>query len=325
MDTLVSISVYTRGPAEEPAIRKTIAGAFAEMARLDSLMSSYRLDSEVAMINQRAAIGGEMMVSADVDTVLKMAQWAAQISGGAFDVTIAPVLRLWGFGTDSVGLPAPGKIAARLPLVNFRHLTLDGGNDATTAIPRSIRFRRPGMAIDLGGIAKGYAVDRGIEVLARAGIRDAMVEAGGDLRAMASPFTAGRRYIWIRHPRPPHSGKTADGSSPDTFFGRFRMDSGAVATSGDYERFFEINGKRYHHIIHPRTGYPAPNVVSATVTARNATEADALSTALFVLEPERAIALADSLPEVEAMIIYTSNGNLHWIATPPLRESVEVF
>jgi thiamine biosynthesis lipoprotein len=330
MDTLVSISVYTQNPAAEPRIRRAMAGAFAEMARIDSLMSSYRQDSEVSRINHQVVAGGEISVSADVDTVLRLAQWAAKVSGGAFDVTIAPVLQLWGFGTDSVGLPPPEKIVARLPLVNYHNLEVkvENGNRAPGAEKNQIILHKPGMAIDLGGIAKGYAVDRGLEVLCQAGFRDVMVEAGGDLRAIASPLTAGRRYIWIRHPRASNFDNADNGkvsSRKQAFFGRFKMDSGAVATSGDYERFFERNGKRYHHLLDPRTGYPAPDVVCATVIARNATVADALSTAFFVLGPRRAIALADSMPGVEAVIIYAGEGGLQWTATQFFREKLEVF
>jgi thiamine biosynthesis lipoprotein len=322
MDTLVSISVYVQDSAAEPAIRRAIITAFAEMARLDSMMSSYREDSEVAAINRCGAAGGEMEVSADVDTVLRLAQWAAEISAGAFDVTVAPILRLWGLGTDSAGVPAPEKITARLLSVNFRGMTLAYKmmNGIAGAGKTHLRFRQPDMAIDLGGVAKGYAVDRGLAVLAQAGIRDAMITAGGDLRAIASPMTSGRRHIWIRHPR----ADTA-GAEKQAFFGRFRLDTGAVSTSGDYERFFIKENKRYHHIIDPSTGYPAAKATSATVVAKTSIQADALSTALFVLGPERGIALADSLPEVEAMIIYFAADKLQWRATKALQEKLEVF
>jgi thiamine biosynthesis lipoprotein len=324
MDTLVSINVYMQDSAAEPAGRRAIAAAFAEMARLDSLMSSYRSDSEVAALDRCGVAGGEMEVSADIDTVLRAAQWAAKISAGAFDVTIAPILRLWGFGTDAAGVPAPEKIAARLPLVNFHNMAL--ANAAANGTEKSrVRFRQSGMVIDLGGVAKGYAVDRGLAVLVQAGVRDAMITAGGDLRAIASPMTSGRRYIWIRHPRADTAGNKTIGAEKKNFFGRFRLDAGAVSTSGDYERSFIKDGKRYHHIIDPRTGFPAVKAVSATVVAKTSIQADALSTALFVLGPERGIALADSLPAVEAMIIYFEEGKLQWRATKALQEKLEIF
>jgi thiamine biosynthesis lipoprotein len=203
-------------------------------------------------------------------------------------------------------------------LVNYQNLTVSNEK-------RFVHFRRPNMAIDLGGIAKGYVVDRGIATLAQAGLHDAMITAGGDLRAIASPLTADRRYIWIRHPRPANPDSVENGEKEKIFFGRFRLDAGAVSTSGDYERFFFKNGRRYHHMIDPRTGYPANRAVSATVLAKNSVQADALSTTLFVLGPERGLALADSLPEVEAMIIYQDRGKLNWRATKAFQENLEIF
>jgi thiamine biosynthesis lipoprotein len=186
-----------------------------------------------------------------------------------------------------------------------------------------IYFRQSGMAIDLGGIAKGYAVDRGLAILQQAGFRDAMITAGGDLRTVSSPLTAGRRYIWIRHPRPAHSDSAASDTATE-FFGKFRLDAGAVSTSGDYERFFIKNGQRYHHIIDPHTGYPARRSISATVIAKNSVIADALSTTIFVLGPERGIAVADSLPDVEAMIIYQDQQQIKWRATESFKNKLEI-
>ncbi len=317
MDTLVSINVYALKPADESPIRRAIAAAFAEMSRLDSLFSAYRADSEVAKLNREATMAG-VAITNDMDSVLQASQWAAQISGGAFDITVAPILRLWGFGTDSLGLPAPEKIAGRRAYVDYENLviTSDAANHQ-----KSVTFRQPGMAIDLGGVAKGYVVDRGLAALQRAGIRDAMITAGGDLRTITSPLTAGRRYIWIQHPRPANP-DSASGS----FFGRFKLEGdAAVSTSGDYERFFINDNKRYHHIVDPHTGYPADKAISATVIAATSIQADALSTALFVLGPERGIALADSLPAVEAVIFYKKGDKLEWETTKILQEKLEVF
>jgi thiamine biosynthesis lipoprotein len=322
MDTLVSINVYTSKPAEGESIRRVMAAAFAEMARIDSLMSTYREDSELAMIKKNAPSLAGAMISNDMDSVLRVSQWAAQISNGAFDVTVAPILQLWGFGTDSLGLPRPEKITARLPLVNYKNLIVSNENNSQKNFAR---FHQYGMAIDLGGVAKGYAVDRGLAVLMQAGLRDVMITAGGDLRTIASPLTAGHRYIWIRHPRPPNSDSGAADSRATDFFGRFKLDDGAVSTSGDYERFFFQNGQRYHHIIDPHTGYPAARAVSATVTAKSSAQADALSTTLFVLGPERGLALADSLPEVEAVIIYLEREKLKWQATAALKNKLEII
>lgn len=320
MDTLVSINVYTAKPADESrqaGLRRAITAAFAEMSRLDSAFSAYRDDSEVARLNRAAGIAGAT-ISRDMDSVLTVAQWAAQVSNGAFDITVAPVLQLWGFGTDSLGIPTPEKIAARRAHVNYQNLVI---NSDAAAHKKMLTFRQAEMAIDLGGVAKGYVVDRGLAVLREAGLRDAMITAGGDLRTLTSPLTAGRRYIWIQHPRPANPD-----SASQSFFGRFKLKGdAAVSTSGDYERFFIHANKRYHHIIDPHTGYPGEQAISVTVLAATSVQADALSTALFVLGPERGLALADSLPQVEALVIYAAGGVINWKATAGLTALLEIL
>jgi len=303
MDTVVSISVYADKDDSSSAVRGGIAKAFEAMRRVDSLMSSYSDKSEVADLNRRAA-SEPVAISAATDSVLQAALWASEISRGVFDVTIAPVLQLWGFGTDHLGVPKEQDIKDRLPLVNYRNLKNESG---------AIRFLRPGMAIDLGGVAKGYAVDAAVEVLRSAGYADVMVKAGGDLRTLSSPLTSGHRYIWIQHPR-----------ASDKFFAKFKFDEGAVSTSGDYERFFEAGGVRYHHVIDPATGYPARRAVSATVLANDSRTADALSTALFVLGPEAGIALADSLG-IDTVILSIEGDKILRRTTRGFEEKLEVL
>lgn len=304
MDTAISINVYVERDDSSAAVRVDIANAFRAMSRVDSLMSSFSETSEVAELNRRAAKEA-VALSAATDSVLQTALWVSEISRGAFDVTIAPILQLWGFGTDHLGVPSEASIKERLPLVDFCLLEK---KDSV------IQYLQPGMAIDLGGVAKGYAVDVAVETLQRAGYRDVMVKAGGDLRTLSSPLTAGRRYIWIQHPR-----------AGDKFFGKFRFDTGAVSTSGDYERFFERDGVRYHHIIDPHTGYPASGVVSATVLANDSRTADALSTALFALGPYRGIALADSLGDIEAVILSIDGKKISWRGTSGFAERLEII
>ena len=304
MDTDVAITVYAPPADSSARIHQDIERAFAAFNRIDSLMSSYRDDSEVAKINRRAA-GEAVPITAAMDSVVQTSLWASRLSAGAFDITIAPVLWLWGFGTDHLGLPDSQRIADALPLVGYRHLVAGNG---------TLHFLQTGMGIDLGGVAKGYAVDVAVETLARAGYRDVMIKAGGDLRARSSPLTRGRRHIWIQHPR-----------AADKFFGKFLFDEGAVSTSGDYERFFEVEGVRYHHVMDPQTGYPARRAVSATVLARHSVTADALDNALFVLGPERGIALADSLPGIEAVVLSIVADKIQWRATRGLAGRLEII
>jgi thiamine biosynthesis lipoprotein len=329
MDTAASIRVFLPDSQAAAQAHAAIAAAFQEMARLDSVMSFYRNDSEVSAINRWAAALPDQPshatlfeISAEVDSVLRTALQVSRISSGAFDVTIAPLMRLWGFGTEHLHRPAAEEIRARLPLVNFRHVQLGEAalSPANGRHAAALRLLQSGMAFDLGGIAKGYIITRGIRELQRRGYRDAIVEAGGDFCAVASPLTQGQRHIWVQHPR-----------QKDKFFASFKMDGGAVSTSGDYERFFEEGGRRYHHILDPRTGYSAGidsdklTTVSATVTASSAMIADAFSTAMFVLGPERAVALADSLPDIETMIIYLENGRLNWRASQELAGKLEII
>ena len=302
MDTLVSIDVYVSKKDSSALVQVDIEKAFDAMSRIDSLMSSYSEKSEVAEINRRAA-KEPVAISALTDSVLQIALWASEISHGAFDVTVAPILQLWGFGTEQLAVPDEKSIKALLPVVDYRLMSRSNG---------AVRFQKAGMAIDLGGVAKGFAVDVAIETLEAAGYRDVKVKAGGDMRMLATELTAGRRYIWIQHPR-----------STEKFFGKFRLDFGAVSTSGDYERFFERDGVRYHHIIDPETGYPSRKSVSATVLAKDSRTADALSTALFVLGPERGVALADSLG-VEAVILSIDGDKILWRATKGFDERLEI-
>ncbi len=157
----------------------------------------------------------------------------------------------------------------------------------------------PETRLDLGGIAKGYAADAAMEVLRRHGFFDAQVDAGGDLRTLATKQTQGKRKVYVRHP-----------ILGDAFYGRFPMDEGAVATSGDYERFFEEDGVRYHHLLDPKTGMPAAGCRSVTIVGSDAMTCDALATAVFVLGPEQGLLLIESLPKTEGVILYEEHGIL---------------
>lgn len=320
MDTLVLIKVFLPDSTQQPQALAAIDAAFVEMARIDTMMSSYRGDNEVAAINRAGArAASSAAISAEMDSVLRAALEISERSAGAFDITIAPVMKLWGFGTDSLHVPAAEKIQAQLAAVGFHHLKLEHAENEGAPSTR-VRFTKDHAAIDLGGIAKGYAIDRGWQTLAQHGFHDVLVEAGGDLRVKSSSLTSGRRYIWVRHPR-----------AADQFFARFKVDGGAVATSGDYERFFEHEGRRYHHILDPKTGYPAwsdsaaTQMLSVTVVAPTAMIADAFATAVFVLGPEHGISLAERAERLEALVLFKQNGKLRWRATENFKKKLEVL
>jgi len=206
----------------------------------------------------------------------------SELTHGAFDITYASVGYLYDFKRHIH--PDQAAIAAALPGINFRHMVLD---------PKkfTVYFMRPGMRIDLGGIAKGYSVDRGIEILQKQGFSRAMVNAGGDTRIIGDRF--GKPWmVGIRDPD--QEGKT---------FLRMPLTDTAFSTSGDYERYFDENGKRFHHIIDPKTGDSARKCRSVTIISGNATRTDALTKSVFVMGPEEGIKFIDTLPDVDAVAV----------------------
>ena len=280
MSTIVEITAV----GSEDSCQRAMELAFEEIRRIDSLMNVYGKTSEVSQINEAA---GESAVEVSVDTmaVVSRAIDLARITDGALDITIAPLMDLWGFRNGSKQVPLDDELREKLSLVNYREVVLD--SDRST-----IKLSSAGMEIDVSGIAKGYAVDRAIQVMRGAGIRNALVNAGGDLYAMGSPPGKESWRIGIRHPR-----------SSAELLGILELKDRAVATSGDYENFFEADGKRYCHIIDTRTGRPVEGILSVTIVADSAVEADALATAVFPMGAEAGMELIESLQGIDGMIV----------------------
>jgi thiamine biosynthesis lipoprotein len=257
--------------------------AFAEIDRLERLMTVWRPDSDVSRLNA-AAGKGSVKVSPEVIEALLAARRISEWTDGKFDVTFGALSGLWKFDHDRDDrIPDPAEVRRRLPLVDYRDLIVDPG--AGTAL-----LRRAGMRAHLGGIGKGCAVRRVVDLLRARGHRDFMVKAGGDL------YVAGRRgdrawRVGIQDPRGP------------SYFAATEVTDATFSTSGDYERSFVQGGVRYHHILDPDTGRPASLCRSVTVMARDAIVADGLSTGVFLLGPERGMALVERLPDVEAVIV----------------------
>ncbi len=268
MGTYVSITVAA---PESPEVLAAVQAGFAEVERLEQLLSEWRPDSQVSLVNRRA---GEAAVAVDPELfeVARRAHRISRLSGGAFDVTFQALGGLWDFKAAQPHLPDPDEIARRVKLVDYRQVVLDPE-------ARTIFLKKKGMAMGLGGIAKGYVVDRVSAVLAQRGFPDHLVIAGGDLYAAG---TRGDRKwrIGVRHPK--HRGIHAT----------LELQDAGVATSGNYEKFFFLDGVRYHHLLDPKTGRPARGVSSVTVIAPSAAEADAWATALFVLGVEPGLAKA---------------------------------
>jgi thiamine biosynthesis lipoprotein len=253
----------------------------AEMRHIDADMSTYKPDSEVSRVNAGAA-RHPVKIGAELFGLLETALEYSRITDGAFDITYASVGFMYDFRARH--RPDEQQIAAALPAVNYHHVLLDRAT-------RTVRFTQPGVRIDLGGIAKGYSVDRGIEILQHLGISHALVSAGGDSRIIGDRF--GKPWIvGIRHP-----------DRKDEVIARIPLVDTAISTSGDYERYFDENGVRYHHIIDPRTGHSASAVRSATVLASTATRTDGLSKTAFVLGAEAALKIYARLGDVEAILV----------------------
>lgn len=273
MGTTVEISIY-------PSNKKALEEAFNEIKKVDRLMSTYKEDSEISSLNRQ----GEMEVSSETLEVIKKALEFSRITRGAFDITCKPLVNLWKKAKKEMKVPSEEEINKALSLVGYRKIVLKGN---------LVSFKEKGVQIDLGGIAKGYAVDKAIEVLKKKGIKRALVNAGGDLYALGESPEREKWQIGIQDPR-----------HKDKIFSIIKLKDKGVATSGDYERYFTIEGKRYSHIVNPKTGQTVEDVpMSVTIVAPDATTADALATGVFVLGPKKGMEIINSLSKVEGMII----------------------
>jgi thiamine biosynthesis lipoprotein len=261
----------------EPAAAATLAeSAFGVFRHVDRTMSNWTETSEVARINREAG-SRATAISADVATVIAEALRVWALSDGAFDITLEPLVRAWGFLGGSRRVPTAAEAAAAFARVGSERIRLD--RSAGT-----IAFTDPATRIDLGGIAKGFAVDRAAETLAARGVRDALVDLTGNMRAIGTPADAPAWRIGIRDPH-----------DRMTHFARLHIPAGhGISTSASYEQFILHDGKPYGHLLDPRTGKPAEGFSSVTIVAPTALEAEGWSTALFVLGPRDAKRLAPS-------------------------------
>jgi FAD:protein FMN transferase len=289
MGSEVHLTAWT---ADEPAAFAAFEAVFDEFDRLDALMSVWKEGSDIERLN-RAAGEKPVPVSPEVREVLSMARQASEWTDGKFDVTFGALSGLWKFDHDLDGnIPKRADVAARLPLIDYHRLQVD--DRAGTAY-----LATKGMRTHLGGIGKGYAVDRGAAILRARGIEDFMIQSGGDLYVAGQrgdrPWRAG-----IQDPRGPEG----------TVFAAMDLTDSAFSTSGDYERFFIKDGHRYHHIIDPGTGEPAQGSRSVTIVTPRAVVADGLSTGVFILGPEKGMALIERLQGVEGVIVTSSNNVL---------------
>ena len=288
MDTFVKITIYDESKSTTD-ILKIIDEAFYEINKIDSIANNRSEKSLITQINNNAGIN-EIKLNSELFEIINQAQEVSKLTEGAFDITIFPLLKLWKFADSINHIPTNDEIQKTLNAVDYEHIMINADQ---------ISFKQSNVKLDLGGIAKGYAVDKGMEVLIKHGITDALINAGGDFRAICSNLTTGKRKVWIKHPR-----KSSE------FYGYFKMNTGSVATSGDCERFFIVDSVRYHHILNPKTGNPGRKSVSVTIQTADAILADALATAIFNLGPQKGIELINNLENVEGLIIFKDKGSL---------------
>jgi thiamine biosynthesis lipoprotein len=278
MGTRIVVEVW----ADEPALAGDAIGrVLDEMRRIDQSMSTYKPTSEVSQLNAHAG-AAPVRVSEELFDLLATSLEYSRLTDGAFDITYASVGFMYDFRARKH--PVEAEIAAALPAVNYRHLVLDPA-------ARTVRYTDPGVRIDLGGIGKGHAVDRGVAMLLALGIRHALVTAGGDSRVIGDK----RGRDWMVGVRDP--------DDETRVIERFPVSNRAFSTSGDYERYFDEDGTRYHHILDPKTGRSASRVRSATIIAPTATRTDGLSKTAFVLGAERALEIYEQLGDVDAILV----------------------
>ncbi|HSW35367.1 MAG TPA: FAD:protein FMN transferase [Candidatus Limnocylindrales bacterium] len=281
MDTTVEIRFQAVDSRSAEEIKDKVIG---EMERLENLFSRTIKDSEISSINNSAGLR-PVQVSTEVLHVVEKSLSYAQLSGGAFDPTVAPLVDLWGFLGQEFRVPTAHEIETALTLVDYQLVEVD-------ATAETVYLPLAGMSLELGGIAKGYIIDRALAVLVQAGVQDAFLNAGGDIGLLGSRPDGSPWRIGVRHPR---DNREIVAVVP--------VRDKAVTTSGDYQRFFEENNIRYHHLLDPFTGLPARSLASVTIIAPTALESDALSTAVFILGPEEGMALIERLPNVEAILV----------------------
>jgi thiamine biosynthesis lipoprotein len=288
MGTAVRVELWH----EDPTMGESaIDAVMAEMHRIDRAMSPFKPESELSRLNREAA-KAPVPISKEMFELVARSIGVSELSEGAFDITFASVGCMFDYRNGIK--PTAEKIAAALPGIDYRHIRLDPQKC-------TIQFALDGVQIDLGGIAKGHAVDNCVALLKARGVKEALVMAGGDSRVLGDK--RGRPWmIGIRDPR-----------RKDIMVAMIPLVDAAISTSGDYERYFEVDGVRYHHILDPRTGISATGVRSVTIVGPDATTTEGISKSVFIMGPEYGIRFVESLPGIDAVII-DDDGKMHYTA-----------
>ena len=299
MGTVVNISIVDR---DLDRAEEACEIAFKEMSRIEKMLSVRDESSEVYKLNQHKGLEF-INVNPEIIFLLEESAKVSALSQGAFDVSIGPLVELWRESLEQGEVPTDTEIHKILPLAGYRNIEIDSRRNL-------IRFKKKGIKIDFGGIAKGYAVDQAIKALKKKGVKNCLVEAGGDLFALGKGINKKGWLIGLRNPR--ESGLIIE----------FSCTNKGVATSGDYERFKILSKKRYHHLIDPRAGLPVSEVISATITAPSAMTADALSTAVLILGKEEGMRLIKKTKNVEGVIIVKEKEDFRIFVSKTLKKSL---
>jgi thiamine biosynthesis lipoprotein len=299
MGSEFKVVLYT---TDESLARSASRAAFARIAVLDAILSDYQPDSELMRLCDQAG-GAPVGVSADLFDVLDRSRLMYERSGGAFDVTVGPVVRLWRRARRDRKMPAPELLARARALVGSDQMQLDRS-------ARTVKLLKSGMKLDVGGIAKGYACGEAIDVLGHCGVTSALVAGSGDIVVSGPPPDTDGWTIGI--------GPLEAPTAPPRQY--LRLKNAAVSTSGDAERYVEIGGKRYSHIVDPQTGLGVVDRSSITVVARDGATADSLDTAVYVLGPERGLALVEATEGAAVLIVRAALGKTETHASRRLED-----
>ncbi len=301
LGTVIDIQIYDENVDKA---KKAIQESIERITEIENKMSVNKDISEVILINENAG-ENPVQVSEDTFYVLKKAKEYSKLSNGAFDLTIEPIVKLWGIGTEDARVPEKEEITSLLNLVNYEDLKLDESTN-------KVQLNKKGQAIDLGGIAKGYAGDEIKRILLENDINTAFINLGGNVVTLGTKVDGSSWRIGIQNPL----------GDRGNYIAVLEVVDKTVVTSGNYERYFIEDGKRYHHIINPKTGYPAEEgIISSTIVTDKSIDADALSTSVYVLGLEKGMELIESLDNVDAVII-TEDKNVY--ITEGLKETFNI-
>jgi thiamine biosynthesis lipoprotein len=299
LGTVCTVTLYGGGT------EKDLDAAFDVIKRVDALMSAHSPDSEISLVNAAAA-DRPLVVSPETFRVIREGIEFSRMSEGAFDITVGPLVKLWGIGTDRARVPALSEVKRAVSLIDFRDIVLD--SDALTVL-----LKRKGMAIDLGAIAKGYAADEAAGILESRGVRYALINLGGNVLTLGLKPDGSRWRIGIQDPEKPRG----------EHLGIVEVSGASVVTSGPYERYFDDGRTRYHHIMDTRTGFPVRNgLLAVTTVSESSMKADAYSTLLFALGLERGRRLLERGSGAVNAVFVTENHELY--VSPGIRGSFKV-